>query len=73
VVLGVRADGQKALLAIKSMGGESTKAWRMVLDMSATPPSSRTSVSARCRLGSSSSTTIAETRSDPAGQTKSRL
>jgi putative transposase len=32
VVLGVRADGQKVLLAIKSMGGESTEAWRMVLD-----------------------------------------
>ena len=32
VVLGVRADGQKVLLAIKSMGGESAEAWRMVLD-----------------------------------------
>src|SRR5579864_3464955 len=32
VVLGVRADGQKTLLAIKSMGGESTEAWRAVLD-----------------------------------------
>jgi transposase-like protein len=32
VVLGVRADGQKVLLAIKSMGGESTDAWRAVLD-----------------------------------------
>jgi transposase-like protein len=32
VVLGVRADGQKVLLAIKSMGGESTEAWRSVLD-----------------------------------------
>ena len=32
VVLGVRADGQKVLLAIKSMGGESTGAWRTVLD-----------------------------------------
>jgi putative transposase len=32
VVLGVRADGQKVLLAIKSMGGESTEAWRTVLD-----------------------------------------
>src|SRR3954464_14751570 len=31
VVLGVRADGQKVLLAIKSMGGESTEAWRSVL------------------------------------------
>jgi len=32
VVLGVRADGQKVLLEIKSMGGESTEAWRAVLD-----------------------------------------
>jgi putative transposase len=32
VVLGVRADGQKMLLAIKSMGGESAEAWRGVLD-----------------------------------------
>src|ERR1017187_9198879 len=32
VVLGVREDGQKVLLAIKSMGGESTEAWRAVLD-----------------------------------------
>jgi putative transposase len=32
VVLGVRADGQKMLLAIKSMGGESAEAWRTVLD-----------------------------------------
>jgi putative transposase len=32
VVIGVRADGQKVLLAIKSMGGESTEAWRSVLD-----------------------------------------
>jgi len=32
VVIGVRADGQKVLLAIKSMGGESTAAWRTVLD-----------------------------------------
>jgi transposase-like protein len=31
VVLGVRADGQKVLLAIRSMGGESTEAWRTVL------------------------------------------
>jgi transposase-like protein len=31
VVLGVRADGQKVLLAIKSMGGESAEAWRSVL------------------------------------------
>ena len=32
VVIGVRADGQKVLLAVKSMGGESTQAWRAVLD-----------------------------------------
>lgn len=32
VVIGVRAEGQKVLLAIKSMGGESAKAWRGVLD-----------------------------------------
>jgi putative transposase len=32
VAIGVRADGQKVLLAIKSMGGESTEAWRSVLD-----------------------------------------
>ena len=32
VVLGVREDGQKLLLAVKSMGGESTEAWRAVLD-----------------------------------------
>jgi transposase-like protein len=32
VVIGVREDGQKMLLAIKSMGGESTEAWRTVLD-----------------------------------------
>ncbi|HYK27908.1 MAG TPA: IS256 family transposase [Streptosporangiaceae bacterium] len=32
VVIGVRDDGQKVLLAIKSMGGESAEAWRSVLD-----------------------------------------
>jgi transposase-like protein len=32
VVMGVRADGQKVLVAIKSMGGESAEAWRAVLD-----------------------------------------
>jgi putative transposase len=32
VVIGVRADGQKMLLAVKSMGGESAEAWRTVLD-----------------------------------------
>jgi putative transposase len=32
VVIGVRADGQKVLLAVKSMGSESAAAWRSVLD-----------------------------------------
>ena len=32
VVIGVRADGQKVLLAIRSMGGESSEAWRAVLE-----------------------------------------
>jgi transposase-like protein len=32
VVLGVRRDGQKVLLAIRSMGGEAAEAWRAVLD-----------------------------------------
>jgi transposase-like protein len=32
VVIGVREDGQKVLLSIKSMGGETTEAWRAVLD-----------------------------------------
>ncbi len=32
VVLGVRADGQNILLAVKNMGGESEAAWRGVLD-----------------------------------------
>jgi len=32
VVLGVRQDGQKVLLAIRTMGGESEAAWRGVLD-----------------------------------------
>ena len=32
VALGVRADGQKVLLAIKNMGGESEHAWRALLD-----------------------------------------
>jgi transposase-like protein len=38
VVIGVREDGQKVLLAIKSMGGESTEAWRTVLDDLIKPP-----------------------------------
>src|SRR5919112_626818 len=32
VVLGVRRDGQKGLLAARNMGGESEAAWRAVLD-----------------------------------------
>src|SRR5262245_22223524 len=32
VIIGVREDGQKVLLAIKSMGSESKEAWRTVLD-----------------------------------------
>jgi putative transposase len=32
VVLGVRDDGQKVLLAVKNMGGETKEAWRAVLD-----------------------------------------
>jgi len=32
VIIGVRADGQKVLLAVKNMGSESAAAWRSVLD-----------------------------------------
>jgi putative transposase len=32
VVIGVRKDGQKVLLAVKNMGGEATAAWRTILD-----------------------------------------
>ena len=32
IALGVRQDGQKVLLAVKSMGGESEAAWRTLLD-----------------------------------------
>jgi transposase-like protein len=32
VVIGVRDDGQKVLLTVKAMGGESTEAWCTVLD-----------------------------------------
>jgi putative transposase len=32
VAIGVRADGQKVLLAVKSMGSESAAAWRSLLD-----------------------------------------
>jgi transposase-like protein len=32
VVLGVRRDGQKVLLAVKNMGGESEAAWRGILE-----------------------------------------
>jgi putative transposase len=32
VVLGIRGDGQKVLLSVRNMGGESEAAWRVVLD-----------------------------------------
>jgi putative transposase len=32
VVISVRADGQKVLLAVKAVRSESTEAWRAVLD-----------------------------------------
>ena len=32
VVLGIRRDGQKVLLSVRNMGGESEAAWRAVLD-----------------------------------------
>jgi len=32
VVLGIREDGQKVLLTVKNMGGETSEAWRAVLD-----------------------------------------
>src|SRR3954468_5425388 len=32
VVLGIRGDGQKVLLSVRNMGGESEAAWRAVLD-----------------------------------------
>jgi len=32
VVIGVREDGQKILLAVRNMGGETTEAWRAILD-----------------------------------------
>jgi putative transposase len=32
IVLGIRRDGQKVVLTIKNMGGESQAAWRAVLD-----------------------------------------
>lgn len=32
IVLGIRRDGQKVVLAIRNMGGESEAAWRAVLD-----------------------------------------
>ena len=36
IALGIRRDGQKVVLAIKNMGGESEAAWRQVLDDLAT-------------------------------------
>jgi transposase-like protein len=32
VIIGVREDGQKVLLAVRNMGGETAEAWRTVLD-----------------------------------------
>ena len=32
MVLGIRQDGQKVLLAVKNVGGETAEAWRAVLD-----------------------------------------
>jgi hypothetical protein len=32
VVLGIRRDGQKVLLSVRNIGGESEAAWRAVLD-----------------------------------------
>jgi transposase-like protein len=32
IVIGVRKDGQKVLVAVRNMGGETTAAWRAVLD-----------------------------------------
>ena len=32
MVIGVRRDGQKVLLAVKNMGGETEAAWRAVLE-----------------------------------------
>ena len=65
VVLGVREDGQKVLLAIKSMGGESTEAWRTVLD---------DLISAVCDGPSSSSSTArrGSTRPSPSSGTACR-
>jgi hypothetical protein len=47
----VRADGQKVLLAIKNMGGESTEAWRAVLDdlIKRWPPTTRVHVTGLIR------------------------
>ena len=52
VALGVRADGQKMLLAIKSMGGEGEAAWRALLDDSSGVDCRRRSWSSSTRAGS---------------------
>jgi len=53
IALGVRRDGQKVLLAIRSMGGESEAAWRTVLDdLVARGWGSRSWPSLMARLGS---------------------
>jgi putative transposase len=71
VVIGVRADGQKILLAVKSMGGESAAAWRSVLDEACGSPSCSSSTAAAastprlrrcgtmCRCSAAQSTSIA--------------
>src|SRR5215813_12545950 len=58
VVIGVRADGQKSLLAVKAMGGESGEAWRTRSNATArwpsetgSPPRNNVSVSASRRNG----------------------
>ena len=48
VVIGVREDGQKILLAVKNMGGESEAAWRALLDDLVNPTLGCTR--ARCKV-----------------------
>jgi putative transposase len=56
VVLGVRDDGQKVVMAVKNMGGETSEAWRAVLDdlVKRWPPSGAT-----CRPNAARSTSTA--------------
>ena len=67
VALGVRADGQKMLLAIKSMGGEGEAAWRallalLVVMVIAACGSSGTPRPAACITWSTKSSITASTR-----------